>query len=246
MKRWFFIILAILLLVPSIAFADVIIEPENGFFRKHREECSHIGGRTYLADGPDGSLTLYTSPGSAGAKDIPNGEAFYCEWIYTDKEGTVWGFSQRHELWVPLGLTLVQYDDAAFRAEFRNKIVPNDGRSVEGRPLAMYAYPGAPDPFLLDMGEGLTPEELYVDEQEFTWGSVGYYYGVRNKWICLDDPSNEKLQGEAKAPVPSGYTAPRSLPSGSGIGLILYIVGGIAVITAVTVLVLFRRKKPTA
>ncbi|MBQ6426375.1 MAG: hypothetical protein IJJ92_06240 [Clostridia bacterium] len=244
MKRWIIILLALLILLPSVASADVIVEPENSFFWKHQQECSHIEGRTYLANGPDGALSLYPAPGSAGSKTIPNGEALYCEWIYTDKEGNVWGYSQRHELWAPLGYTRVQYDNVAFRAENKDKIVPNDGRSVPAEtPKALYEYPGASNPFLVDMGESIWPEELYVDAQGRTWGSVGYYYGIRNTWVCLDDPANENLQGEAKDPLPSGFSAPKSLPSGSRIGIILYVVGGIMLLSAAAVLILFRKKK---
>ncbi len=245
MQRWFIVLLALLLMLPSVAFADVIVEPDNGFFARHREECSHVRGRTYLADGPDGSLPMYTAPGGTRSKTVPNGEAFYCEWVYTDGSGSVWGFSDRHGLWTPLGHTLVQYDDGAFRAEYGDRIVPNsEGRSVpENTPIAMYGYPGAPDPFRMDMGGELIPEELYVDGQGRTWGSVGYYYGVRNKWVCLDDPSSESLGGEPKAPVPSGYALPRTLPSGSKTGLIAAVVGGVALVTAAAVLILFRKKR---
>ena len=245
MKRWYIALFILLLLLPSLVLADVIVEPDNTFFWKHQGECTHTDGRTYLANGPDGTLPLYTAPGSSAAKTIPNGEALYCEWIYTDQVGTVWGFSMRHELWAPLGYTLVQYDHVAFREQYGDKFMPNDDRLTipGGQPIAMYAYPGAPDPFLVDMGDGLTPEELYVDAQGKTWGSVGYYYGIRNTWVCLDDPSNENLQTEAKEPVPAGFSAPKSLPSGSRIGLIACLVGGVVLITAAAILILFRRKK---
>ena len=243
MKRRFLILFVLFLLLPSLALADVIVEPENGFFRTHREDCSHIGGRTYLAEGPDGSLPLYTAPNGTAAKTVPNGEAFFCEWIYTDHAGTVWGYSNRHELWAPLGLTAVQYDDAAFRAEYGAEIVPNDGRRIpEEQPIALYSYPGAPDPYLFEIG-GVIPGELYVDGLGRTWGSVGYHYGFRNKWICLDDPANEDLGSEPKDPVPSGFAAPASLPSGSRTGAILCAVGGVAVVTAAVILILFRKKK---
>ena len=245
MKRWFIALFVLLLLLPSLAFADVIVEPENTFFWKHQAECSHMEGRTYLANGPDGSLSLYNAPGSSAAKTVPNGEAFYCEWIYTDQDGNVWGYSSRHELWAPLGYTLVQYDHVAFREQYGDQFIPNDeGRSIpEGQPIAMYAYPGAPDPFLVDMGDGLTPAELYVDAQGRTWGSVDYYYGIRNTWVCMDDPANENLQNGAMEPLPAGFSAPKSLPSGSRLGLIACVVGGVVLVTAAVILILFRRKK---
>ena len=88
MKRILALAFALLLLLPSLAFADVIVEPDNGFYRTHQKECQHREGRTYLADGPDGSLNLYTAPGGTVAETLQNGAAFYCQWTYTDKQGT--------------------------------------------------------------------------------------------------------------------------------------------------------------
>ena len=103
MKRILALAFALLLLLPSLAFADVIVEPDNGFYRTHQKECHHREGRTYLADGPDGSLNLYTAPGGTVSETLQNGAAFYCQWTYTDKQGIVWGFSERHGAWAPLG-----------------------------------------------------------------------------------------------------------------------------------------------
>ena len=45
MKRILALLFALLLLVPSLAFADVIIEPENSFYRTHQKDCEHSSGR---------------------------------------------------------------------------------------------------------------------------------------------------------------------------------------------------------
>lgn len=31
-------------------------------------------------------------------------------------------------------------------------------------------------------------ESVYLDEKNRCWGNVGYYYGMRNVWICIDAP----------------------------------------------------------
>lgn len=243
MKKILALLFVLLLLVPSLAFGDVIVEPDNSFYRTHQKECQHREGRTYLADGPDGTLNLYTAPDGTVAETLKNGTAFYCQWTYTDKQGVVWGFSERHGAWAPLGYTLAQYDHIAFRQEHANKIsVPDERAAVLYKTVYLYEYPGAPNP--LEMGDlDLTAEQLYTDEQGRQWGYVSYIYGIRNKWFCLDDPANGQLMGEKKAAVPSGYDVPGELPAVSNRSVMAVAVGGVALVTLAVVLILFRRKK---
>ena len=243
MKRILALVFALVLLLPSLAFADVIVEPDNSFYRTHKEECQHREGRTYLAKGPDGSLNLYTAPGGTVAETLQNGAAFYCQWTYTDKQGFVWGFSERHGAWAPLGYTMVQYDHIAFRKEHADKITaPTNTMTIECKSVYLYEYPGAPNP--LQMGNlDLMAEQLYTDEQGRQWGYVSYIYGIRNKWFCLDDPASDQLSGEKKADVPSGYEAPEMLPAASNRGVIAAVVGGVALVTLAVVLLVFRRRK---
>ena len=243
MKKALSLVFAFLLLLPTLAAADVIVEPENSFYRTHRDECRRMAGRTFLANGPDGVLNVYTAPGGTVSKTLKNGTAFYCQWIYTDKQEIVWGFSERHEAWAPLGYTMVQYDHIAFETDHQNEIVTEASQTL---PLLstvfLYEYPGAPNPIRLDSVD-LTAQKLYTDEQGRQWGYVSYIYGIRNKWFCLDDPQNGDLGQEGKAPIPSGYAVPETLPSASTTGVILGVVGGVSLVTLGTVLVLFRRKK---
>ena len=243
MKKVLALLFTLLLLVPSLAFGDVIVEPDNSFYRTHQQECQHREGRTFLANGPEGSLNLYTAPNGTVAETLKNGAAFYCQWTYTDKQDAVWGFSERHGAWAPLGYTLIEYDYLAFREEHASEIkAPSGSTSVQYQTVYLYRYPGAPNP--LEMGNlDLTAEQLYTDEQGRQWGYVSYIYGIRNKWFCLDDPANSQLTGEAKAAVPSGYKAPEKLPTVSNRGVIAAVVGGVALVTLVIVLILFRRKK---
>ncbi len=246
MKRIFALLFALLLLVPSLAFGDVIVEPENSFYRTHQSDCHHQDGRFYLADGPDGSLNLYTAPGGIISETLQNGAGFYCQWIYTDKQGTAWGFSERHDAWAPLGYTLVQYDYIAFEAEHRSEIKAEAGQTLELLPVAyLYPYPGSPNPTRMENVD-LTAEKSYTDEQGRQWGYVSYIYGIRNKWFCLDEPGNDKLTGERKAPVPSGYEVPQTLPSATKTTVIAGVVGGVALVTLVAALILFRRKRKAA
>ena len=243
MKKTLVLLFVLLLLVPALAFADVIVEPDNSFYRTHHSECQRWTGRTYLANGPDGTLDLYTAPTGTVAETLKNGTAFYCQWAYTDKEGAVWGFSERHEAWAPLGYTLVQYDETAFELEHGNEIITAADQPVtEYATVYLYEYPGASDPIQLDRVD-LIAEKLYTDDQGRQWGFVSYIHAIRDKWFCLDEPANPDLAGAKRAAVPSGFQTPTMLPTGSQLGVIIGVVCGVAVGTLTAVLILFRRKR---
>lgn len=243
MKKAVALLFVLLLLAPALAFADVIVEPDNSFYRTHRSECQRQTGRTYLANGPDGTLDLYTAPTGTVATSLKNGTAFYCQWTYTDKEGAVWGFSERHEAWAPLGYTLVQYDETAFEQDHGSEIITvTEQTGREYATVYLYEYPGASDPIQLD-GVDLMAEKLYTDDQGRHWGFVSYIYAIRDKWFCLDEPANPDLAGEKRDAVPSGFQTPTKLPNGSQLGVIIGVVCGVAIGTLTAVLILFRKKR---
>lgn len=243
MKRILALFFALVLLLPSLAFADVIVEPDNGFYRTHQDECRHQEGRTYLADGPDGKLDLYTAPNGVVADTVGNGTALYCQWIYTDKQEIVWGFSERIQAWFPLGYTKIQYDHATFEVEHMDEIeTPSGFVERDYETVYLYEYPGAPDPIQLDQ-VGLMAEKVYTDSEGRQWGFVSYIYGIRSRWFCLDEPGNGQLSEGKKEAVPSGFAAPEKLPAASRTGIVAAVVGAVALLTLLVVLLLFRRKQ---
>ena len=243
MKRTLVLVFALLLLAPSLALADVIVEPENSFYRTHQSECQHREGRTYLANGPEGTLALYTAPNGTVSKTLQNGAALYCQWTYTDGQGVVWGFSDDHEAWAPLGYTLVQYDHISFEEEHSDTIVSaTDMTEKEYATVFLYEYPGASDPIRLDAVR-LAAQKSYTDEQGRLWGFVSYIYGIRNRWFCLDDPDNEALAGQKKDAQPSSFASPEKLPTVTRTGVLAGAVGGVSLVTLILVLGLFRKRK---
>jgi len=245
MKKSVALLFVLLLLLPSLAAADVIVEPENSFFRAHRSDCRLTEGRTYIANGPEGTLNLYTAPNGTVGRTLANGETFYCQWWYADNRGVTWGYCEQQELWAPLGYTLIRYDHLAFAADHQGEIVAGDGRFLpEGTGSGfLYEYPGAPEPYPISDLDGLIPNQLYVDEQGRTWGFVSYHFGWRNKWVCMDDPANGGLSGEGMAPLPSGFEPPASLSRVTNRGLIAGIVAAVALFTLLVVLIVFTKRK---
>ena len=83
--------------------ADVLWEPENTFYERHRNECTYIG-RQYYANGPDGFITLCEAPdASSYSAQYENGVTLlgqfqYRSWICVCR----WEDGKEVSGWVPL------------------------------------------------------------------------------------------------------------------------------------------------
>ncbi len=180
--------------------ADVIWEPEDDFYENHRSECTHVN-RQFIAAGPDGVVILYKSPESD--KEVATWENGYQTWIsftYEDGQGIVWGFPSGWEEksgWVPMEYMKVVYDSISFMEEHRNRIEEQSGRldeSYKDDIVYYWKYPGSADGGSINMQDWeYTPDysSVYTDEEGRSWGYVGYFYGYRGVWICLDNPTAE-------------------------------------------------------
>ena len=77
-------------LLPLTAQADVIYEPFDSFYEQHRRECTYIA-RNFTAMGPNGDVTLYTSPEDASVvKTYPNGTVLDVSYSYQADDGVIW------------------------------------------------------------------------------------------------------------------------------------------------------------
>lgn len=176
--------------------ADVIWEPEDSFYEKHSSECTHVG-RQYIANSPDGVVILYESPESA--KEVAtweNGKQVYISFTYEDARGIVWGINDSEEIgWMPMEYMKVVYDSISFAEEFGDQIVSQTGsldEQYENDIIYYWKYPGAESFGSIDLqGWDYLPEyhSVYTDETGHSWGYIGYYYGTRSVWICLDAPT---------------------------------------------------------
>lgn len=267
MKKRFVSVFCALMLGALSAFpaaADVIIEPDDSFYTSHWEECDYLGNQ-YYANGQTGQLTGYRSPESKQEKKtFQNGELLYVSFTYTDETGTDWGVVEQNDgtCWVRLDEIVRKYDSELFREEHADALAPFDDqagdyerlRDLDGE-IVVWTYPGSgessgtitefeggPDSF------GFS--ECYTDENGLRWGYIGYYYGWRDCWICLDDPTNAALpvnetltampvlhQAQPDAPE-SEHKPERSTELLLAGGLVVAVVG----MTAVLLVVFYRRK----
>lgn len=250
MKRIFALLLALLLLaVPFAAFADVIVEPENSFYKNHSDECKFIEGRTFVFNGENGSVNGCTSPGGVVHASYENGEQFYVDCIYTDKDGAVWGYNSNGEDWIPLAYAKVFYDYISFAQDRSGEFTETDKafkELMEGDTAMLYAYPNGPAKYTLEgfSNDDFTPQYLYTDENGKQWAFIGYYRGRQNSWVCLDDPTNESLSTDIQPDLDTPYPV---VPVNAGSsGQLYYVIGAVAAVAVITLAVLlicFKKKK---
>lgn len=181
--------------------ADVIWEPMDSFYSEHSSECVYAN-RQYTANGPDGKVILYVSPEVPEPVDVwENGHRAAISFTYEDKEGIVWGIYDDYDGmtgWMPMDYMEVVYDSIAFREEHAAELVKQSGE-LEGVPqgeeFRFWEYPGAQEYYTQTMND-YAPEYycVYADESGHSWGCVGYYFGIRDVWVCLDEPSADYAQ----------------------------------------------------
>lgn len=249
MKRTISLLLAlifVLALAPDVR-ADVIFEPQDSFYWEHRGECQYLS-RTYYADGPDKVAVVYRSPeSSAVVERMKNGDELWISYTYEDKNGISWGYCENYEEdwagWVPMDYLLLKYDFICFQEEFGDRIttpVEYGVLSAEGE-VYLWNYPGSEDSMIYTVDREYPPvyEAVFTDDAGRNWGYIGYDRGIRNIWVCLDDPTAdyrtlyaENAPQQVTHPVKEQSTAPIEIkPAGPGMGTILSVVCVLAILS---------------
>ncbi len=262
MKK-FISILCTLVLLSALSHpvrADAIWTPDNSFFEKHYEECTSVG-RCYLANGPEGYVTLWDAPGGSVVQgQYENGEALWVYWLYRDWGCVaVFGEDKRVEGWVAMEDLLLRYDYLSFAEEYAEQIKEYNGEfadySGDAEAVVFYEYPGAEGYKrrieTADFSEALgnltgaagAPsyiQSIFVDEEGHTWGFVGYMYGHVDGWFCLDEPDGEAFPLRE---VRNGELTPAQTPRLPGKGYLPYILVVAVVAATGGILFVFFRKK---
>ena len=198
MKRIFSLLFALVLLLALLpaAHADVIVEPQDSFYWEHRGECIRTE-RCYFADGPENVAVVYRSPESAAVVErVKNGDALWISYTYEDENDILWGYCENYEEnwtgWIPMDYLLLKYDSISFREEFADRITGESGalESADGE-IQFWDYPGSMDSVVFAVEWDSAPEyqETFTDDAGRRWGYVGYHMGIRNVWVCLDNPT---------------------------------------------------------
>lgn len=203
-------LVALLLALAAPASADVIWEPMDAFFQKHREEFQ-VHRTNYYVNAPSGVCTLYRAPGGSETGTLENGEVFSAYYLYTAEDGTQWGMSD-DERYVPMSCLLDVYDLEFLEesADSLQKEAPAGVRTklAEGETFLWWSYPrgvwhAEENWFGADCNLAEAATEFYQDDQGLWWGYIGYWMGRQEAWVCLSQPNAPELAE------PERYTGPR-------------------------------------
>ena len=250
--RAILVIVFMLLVTPIVAYADVLIELENDFYNRNRNDIVFLG-RSFFVNGADGYVPVMEDPGSKHEIGrLQNGEITFLQYscLYN---GEFWGFSSEFSGWISIDQLLVLYDNVAFEEDHFEEIYPYDGDFAAikevGSAIA-WSWPGATAPMWTF--EGLDTDNLWVvhayrDEQGREWGLVTYLFGYRNIWFCLDDPLNSDIAAFNPAPPPMPWvsdTEHTDIARANNDGILIVIIVLVAVLVAGTAILIRVFWKP--
>jgi len=235
------------------AWADMIWEPEDSFYKSHREECSYLS-RPYLLAGYDGTVTLYTAPGGMGKATLENDTQAIVQGTW-EGDGIAWGYlmvNGGQEGWAPMDDLTPVYDCQQFLSDYSAQIAIVDPVEVDFYEAVLYNYPNG-----TTYGDTLQEDtdyqpfdqtftQIYTDGSGLRWGYVGYYMGRIDGWICLDDPMNDSLTGGIvpSAPSPAQLRGSATIKPGVfGSSVLLTAAVLVAVVVVVTGILVLKLKK---
>lgn len=263
MKRKLLALLTALLLMVMMAtpaFADVLWMP--------RENVSYdydkVLNRVFFTNGGDGYVTVYTAPNSMSkVTNLANGTRFCVVYTREEKDGSLWGLgyggvSDVAEGWVPLADMALIYDHISFEEDHGQEFQKYDGSGDGLTEACTYSYPGGVylstaktmDGGSYTLAEGF--QNLYTDENGLRWSYIGYYYGLRNFWICIDDPMNENLGVETYLTedqvrgVDSPIVPPAAQVPDTGVFPLWAVPVALVIVVAVVTAVIVRKRRKSA
>jgi len=178
------------------------------FYKQHQNRIVYLG-RSFSANGEDGSVLVKREPGSRNnIATLQNGTVAYMQYscLY---DGDFWGFTLEYSGWVKLSEMLVLYDYVAFEEEYFDDLYIYSGDYAvinETRSALAWPWPGASAPLwtIEDLNtDNFRVAYAYTDNDGRVWGFVTYLYGSRNVWFCLSDPLNRDIPAFNPAPAPS-------------------------------------------
>ena len=260
------IVLSMLALLPLTAGADVLYTPNDSFYNRHSSECTYLG-RSFYANGRSGYITLRTEPGAGSeVAALQNGTELYINFTY-NLRGEAWGVAEFYETnktdgvqktgWVTMSDLTVVYDYIEFGNDHHDEFYYYGAEANTTGDLVLWTWPGSGKYVHVysssdrHPGEGMNdvmPAHLYRDPEGREWGYISYFYGMRNVWYCIDDPSNKEIPAFNKPPAPELWPAadPEEIPplkAGFPIEWIIVILVVIVVVGAVILIQVFRKRE---
>lgn len=244
--------------------ADILWAPrDNSFYDRHSNELTYVG-RQFLANGPEGYITVWNAPGgNTVVSQYENGAALWVYYAYQDW-GLIgdWG-GDLTEGWIPLADLSLIYDHISFEEEYVSQIRDYKGEfagySGELTCVNFYEYPGAPEVKLpyepvsayreeikniltgkdQDWGEAIS--KVFTDEEGRAWGYVDYLYRRVEGWFCLDNPDGADFP--IRQVPDTEFTAPQAPVRPASFYVPYILVGGVVAVTAGLLFWFYARKR---
>lgn len=264
------VMMGLLLMPATLAFADVPPWIDDPFFEKHERDCK-VEERYYTVNSASGSIDIVVEPGSSRkVAEARNGTTLYVMFTY-ERLGKVWGVGWPDlgdewgaTGWFKMDELEVQYDKISFSEEFGAEFYQYTGNYRElmkVEDLVLWTYPGSgvrAGTYYGFSGENVEGMFSYAwrDEQGREWGYISYYVHTRDVWVCISDPGNPDIP--AFGPGVAGYQSGQQGSNGGviavdsggfaisgilAIALVSVLVVAVVVTTAILIWVFYRRGK---
>jgi hypothetical protein len=240
------------LLASTTVYADVLFEPDNGFYQNNKANCGSIS-RSFVVNGEKGYVSVKNQPEGVEKTKLDNGDTV---WLYYSclYNGVYWGFTHLGGGgWVEISQLLLLYNFEDFARDHADEFHAYNGgyeKIIEAGRAITWAWPGSGEPgyILSDLNAGnVASSTYYTDDQGRVWGFVTYLYGYRNIWLCLSDPLDGDIPAFNPAPPPIPWE-PKfehvdiGEPVSGTIVLIAVLVSALAIGTGVLIKVFWKGK----
>ena len=262
--RMIFSCVMLVSLLSGFAMADLIYQPNDNFYNSHINDCEYIN-RDYYANGENGYIELFTEPDGSSLGFADNGGVFHVQFTY--KKGDVtWGVVEYTEngeklipktnedgiktAWINMKDTVLKYDYQSFDAEHNAEYSEYSGDYSEllsKENIVSWTFPNSGENTgkFDKIDDNFVITSVYTDDNGNKWGFVGYYYAVKNFWICISDPTNTEIAA-AGVEVPALYSPePGSEPvsAENDMTTVIIICVAAAVLIAVVLIATLNKKK---
>ena len=219
------LILALLLtlcLIPA-AFADVIFEPRDKFYEKHREDMQYAD-KVYIANA---TANGYESPEDDDVLlTASDGTRLYISFVYTDANGVEWGVYDwdTTTCWFRLDELEPVYDTRDFINDHKDEFTEYADQLAEvpldGGEMPLWKYPGSEEQYgSVYLDEYFTHADyasfVYTDHEGRAWVYFPYVFGMEG-WANAADPLNHTpvvFDANAPAETPAPTEEPAAEPT---------------------------------
>ena len=246
--RVIFVLTILVSLLSGIALADVIFEPEDDFYKTHSNECQYVN-RDFYANDISGYLEIFSKPNGKSLGFADNGEIFHVQFSYLNNN-ELWGVVDYSESngklvprgesefkngWIKISSTVPKYDYISFQDEHLQEFKPYEGdySELSGlKNIVIWSFPRSGENYgtLEDIDANFVIDSVYTDSEGLDWAYEGYYYGNKNFWICLSDPTNTDIAA-MDIDTPNIITPqPGTVPQSSSEDLTSVIIIGVAAV----------------